>query len=359
MPLPKKIAARQPSTIVAVIPSISGSTGSNPNKKSYLVGLDTLRAIAALSVCLFHFTGGMLPKLVVPELESIFSQGYLGVDIFFVISGFIIPYSLIGKNHRISGFFSYIKKRVLRINPPAYASILIVLCQGLFIDRVINHNLNYTGNLSWGQLIHNFLFTIPFTHYKWINGVFWTLAIEFQFYLFIGVLFRFLFEKGLIWFLALYVFAILMQYIPLAESENFFRYASLFALGGLALMWQQRRIGAWLYIASLCFFGAIAYFQLGNYAALVGVSTAVALNAIKASIAGFTFLGKISYSLYLLHAIIGTSAEFILVKIWPPNSSLEKLLLTAVCLGLSIAGSYIFYRLVEQPFMRMAAQNRR
>ncbi len=119
-------------------------------KKKYLAGLDTLRALAAITVCLFHYTGGMLSKLVVPEAKHFFSKGYLGVEVFFVISGFIIPYSLTNKNHRIANFFPYIKNRVLRINPPAYISLLLILSEWAFIDLFITHNLRHISTLSWG-----------------------------------------------------------------------------------------------------------------------------------------------------------------------------------------------------------------
>jgi peptidoglycan/LPS O-acetylase OafA/YrhL len=357
LPLPNELAASPP-PVAAPAPELSVSPKAQKNK-AYLVGLDTLRAVAALSVCFFHFTGGMMPKLVVPAAKSAFSQGYLGVDIFFVISGFIIPYSLIGKNHQISGILAYLKKRVMRINPPAYVMVFLVLGQWFFIDKVINHTTHYTGNLTWGQLLHNLLFTIPFTGYKWISGIFWTLAIEFQFYLFVGILFSVLFESKVWWFVGLYVLAALAQYLPFATQVQFLHYSSLFALGGVALLWQQRRTPQWMYIAGLVLFGGLAWWQLSLYAALVGVGTAVAINTINVSVPGFSFLGKISYSLYLLHGLIGTTAEFALVKLLPLTSDARKLLLTAACLGLAIAGSYIFYKLIEQPFMHLAAQNRR
>jgi peptidoglycan/LPS O-acetylase OafA/YrhL len=329
----------------------------NPGK-NYLVGLNALRAIAALSVCLFHYTNGMLPKLVVPYTKAAFENGYLGVDIFFVISGFIIPYSLIGKNYRVSKIGNYLKKRILRINPPAYVSVFLILAQWFLIDYFINHSTHYTDSLSWGQLLANLTFIVPFTNYQWINGIFWTLAIEFQFYLFIGLLFARLFEHAIPWFVGIYLLIATAALLPHAASIWFLAYSSLFALGGLALLWQQRRLSPLAYGLGLLMFGAIAFWQLSFYAALVGVGTALAINAITFSIPGLTFLGKLSYSLYLVHGLIGTTAEFVIIKLLPPTSDARKLLLTAICLSLAIAGAYLFYRFVEQPFMRLAGQKR-
>ena len=336
----------------------SGGLGKS-DKKKYLVGLDALRAIAALSVCFFHYSGGMLPKLIVPSVKQAFSKGYLGVEIFFVISGFIIPYSLVGKNHQISSFFVYLKKRILRINPPAYVSLLLVLCQWLLIDTIINHDTHYTGSLTWGQVISNLLFIVPFTKYGWVNGIFWTLAIEFQFYLFIGILFNALFNKSVTWFVFIYLLVTAFTFVLHIESVSFLKYSSLFAAGGLALLWHQQRIPVWGYIAGLMLFGGITVWQLDIYAAVVGVGTAVAINAVNFRIPFISSLGKISYSLYLMHGLVGTTTEFILIKLLPPTTDARKMLLMAICVVLAISCAYIFYFLVEKPFMRLGGQKKR
>jgi peptidoglycan/LPS O-acetylase OafA/YrhL len=329
------------------------------SQKHYLAGLDALRAVAALSVCLYHCTGGMLPKLIVPAAKQAFSFGYLGVDIFFVISGFIIPYSLVGKNHRVTGFFAYLKKRVLRITPPAYVSLLLIIGQWYFIDKFINHNSHYTGTLSTPQVIHNLLFTIPFTHYAWISTLFWTLAIEFQFYLFIGLLFNRLFSHRLAWFVGIYGLVAAAAVLPATQNVGFVRYSALFALGGLALLWQQRRLSLPIYTAALLLFGGLAYWQLGIYAALLGVGTALAIHTLTFRIPGLSAIGKISFSLYLVHGIVATTAEFALIKLVAPTTDARKLALTAACVLLAIGGSFLFYALVEKPFLRLASQPRR
>jgi len=327
-----------------------------PKPKPYLAGLDALRAIAALSVCLYHCTDGiMLPKLQLPVAQRAFANGYLGVDIFFVISGFIIPYSLIGKGYRVAGFFAYLKKRAVRINPPAYVSLLLILGQWFFIDKVINHNSHYTGALSLGQLVNNLLFTIPFTHYAWISTLFWTLAIEFQFYIFIGLFFNRLFTHKLAWFVGLYGLVALAALLPGTQAIGFLHYGALFALGGLALLWQQQRLTRPAYVAALLVFGGLACWQLGPYAALVGLGTALAINAITFRIPFLSALGKISFSLYLLHGLVATTAEFALVRLLPPTTDVRKALLIAACVVLAIAGSCLFYQLVEKPFLRLAS----
>jgi peptidoglycan/LPS O-acetylase OafA/YrhL len=330
-----------------------------PKKQAHLVGLDALRAVAALSVCLFHFTGGMLSKLTVPAAKELFSKGYLGVEIFFVISGFIIPYSLLTKNYRVSGFYTYFKQRVLRINPPAYISILLIIAQWLVIDKFVLHSTKHLDTLTWGRLLHNFLFTVPFTSYTWISIVFWTLAVEFQFYIVIGLLYNSLFERPAAWFFGLYALAGLAAMLPGSEVVGFIHYSAFFALGGIALLWRQRRLPLAGYVAGLAAFSAVAYWQTGPYGMLAGLLTALAINNINFRIPILSFVGKLSYSLYLTHAIFGTSFEFVLVRLFPPSSDAQKLVLTGGCLVLAVGGAYVFYRLVEQPCMRLVSPRRR
>lgn len=339
------------------LPAASSTQPVSP-KKNYLVGLNALRAVAALSVCLFHYTGATLPKLIVPAAKSFFAPGYLGVDIFFVISGFIIPYSLVGKNYQAAAVLPYLRKRAVRIVPPAYLSLLLILGQWVIIDKFISHGTRYTGSLSGEQLLHNLLFTVPFTNHSWVNTVFWTLTIEFQFYLFIGLLFNPLFSRSLGWFAALYLAAAALSLLPYTQLIGFLSYSPLFALGGVALQWQRRRISSTAYIAGLLVFSGLVFWRFGAVAALVGLATAVAINTLTVHIPVLSFIGKISYALYLTHGLVGTTAEFLLIKLFPAPSAAGKLGLTAICLLLAIAAAYVFYRLVEEPFMRLASRSR-
>ena len=359
MPFPKQPAAAltpDSTAALAAVP-VPPAPAKPAVHKAFLKGLNTLRAIAALSVCFYHFTNGALPKVIVPFTQHLFSQGGLGVDVFFVLSGFIIPYSLLGKDYRHSGFWPYCKKRLIRINPPAYVAMLLMIMQGLFIDIFIQHKNAYGSHLSVGQILNNVFFTIPFTDYKWIIGIFWTLAIEFQFYLFIGLLFALLFEsRSLLWFVGAYLLAYAAQYIPGMPSTTFFANSSLFALGGTALLWQQQRLSKLLYVGLMVLFTGLAYWQQGGYVAAAGLATALVINLLKTDVPGLDFVGKMSYSFYLLHVLIGTTCEFVLIKIIPPTTAANKLLITGLSVAVALAGAYLFYRFVEQPFMRLASK---
>lgn len=338
---------------------------SSENSKSVLVKnkyfgiLDGLRGFAALSVVLFHFTGGpsvggALPKLPNYFLEEYFSWGYMGVEVFFVISGFVIPYSLWNADYSLYKIIPYLGKRILRICPPAYLSLLLLLIQWFFIDYVLRHDNNRLGVVTLKQILDNITFLAPFTGSAWINGVFWTLAIEFQFYLIIGFLYKQLFRSHIIFFLLLSALFDGMQYLPNVPTDNFFRFSLFFALGGVTLLFQQQRIAIKLFLSIVLLFTVVLVFHFGFWLALFGAATALIIAFVKIEHNILRWLGKISYSLYLTHLLAGAMAEFILVKLFHP-SSLEMICLAiAGCILFAIAFAYGFYRLVELPFHRLA-----
>jgi len=147
-----------------------------------------LRGVAALSVFLFHLiclsNGYISNKL----LNTVFFYGKYGVQFFFVISGFVITYSLIGGNYVISDFFIFLKKRVIRIEPP-YLITLMLTVAFLYIrarSGIANGAVEVPG---WRQILLHIGYLVSFSNYQWLSIVFWTLAIEFQFYLSFSLLF--------------------------------------------------------------------------------------------------------------------------------------------------------------------------
>jgi peptidoglycan/LPS O-acetylase OafA/YrhL len=91
----------------------------------HIVVIDFLRGLAALMVVLVHFAGtGFLEN---PFVTRVASYGQHGVMIFFVVSGFIIPWSLNRSKYRLNKFRTFITRRIIRLNPPYYAILLITI----------------------------------------------------------------------------------------------------------------------------------------------------------------------------------------------------------------------------------------
>ena len=93
---------------------------------SYITGIDGLRAIAVLSVVIYHFNKAFLPG------------GFIGVDIFFVISGYVISKSLATREWKSFGdlIINFYKRRILRIFPALIFFLIIAsILQSLFIPN--------------------------------------------------------------------------------------------------------------------------------------------------------------------------------------------------------------------------------
>jgi peptidoglycan/LPS O-acetylase OafA/YrhL len=324
--------------------------------RQHLGSLDLLRGFAALSVLLYHFTyDGGLVKFTAPHVNQLFFWGNMGVEVFFVISGFIIPYSLWGTGYRLPQFFSFMRKRIVRIVPPAYVCVLLILLQWAAVDYLIKkQHPGRLEQLSASQLAGNALFLYSFKDAHWINGVFWTLSLEFQFYLLVGVLYSWLFEKGVLAFVGVFLAVTASCFIFGFSTHSFSAYAPLFAMGGATLLFKKGRIPLWTYLALLALFSGLAYFTTWYLSTWFGLATALFIAFVQVRHSIFAFFGRISYSLYLVHLLVGGTAEFTLAKFFHPQTELGNAAVIGICIGLAIGFAYLFHRFVELPFMQLA-----
>lgn len=139
-----------------------------------LYALDWLRVIAAIAVVLFHYIP-LLDQGTLPIWLSPFQYGYFGVEVFFMISGFVILMSAEG-----ASTWSFFTSRVTRIYPALWICASITAISALLItnDKYEVSIAQYLTNLT---LLHRQL------SQPHLDGVYWTLTIELRFYLLIGV----------------------------------------------------------------------------------------------------------------------------------------------------------------------------
>ncbi|GGF15743.1 hypothetical protein GCM10011383_28790 [Hymenobacter cavernae] len=196
---------------------------------------------------------------------------------------------------------------------------------------------------------------MPATHYKWFNGVFWTLAIEFQYYIVLGILFNVMFTKSRIAvFVGVNLLLGLIHYIPGLGGENFFSFSSLFAMGGLTLLFQKKQIDTLKYFSTMAILFGLAWFGISLVAAVFGLFTSLTIAFIRGEHSIFKFLGKISYSIYLTHFLVGSTIEFVLSRVFVPATELQNIIGIVVCVLMSCVGAYIYYSMVEKPFLQLA-----
>ena len=183
-PAPLDTAARSADPTTGSVEVTSTTPQPTPEKRSSrLGGVDGLRAFAALWVVLFHiraFSGGRLPL----GLDTFVRSGSTGVSLFLVLSGFclFLPFSG-GRTHRFRAK-DFFRRRWLRLVPAYYASIALVVLAIVVtagragLPRLSGSSLAEQGGAHLG-LVQQFF---PSTFYG-LNGAYWSLGLEWEFYL--------------------------------------------------------------------------------------------------------------------------------------------------------------------------------
>lgn len=175
-PLPT--AAPEKAASEKVTPGIPGSAKGGGRARGRLRALDGLRLIAALMVCAYHYAGrggdistawGRSPSHVFPHLAGPFSYGPLGVEIFFIISGFVICMSGWGRSVK-----DFAISRITRLYPAYWAALIIITVAFAIVGlkRVPNTDL----------LVNFTMLQMPAGAQR-VLGVCWTLWAEMRFYL--------------------------------------------------------------------------------------------------------------------------------------------------------------------------------
>ncbi len=288
-----------------------------------LAGLDLLRLVAALAVVLFHFgyagpaRGTMQTSF--PALAPAAQYGFLGVDLFFLISGFVIAASAHGRTWR-----EFALSRLLRLYP-AYAVCMTVTALVMLLLA------NGTPTVSVWQWLANLTMVAPGLGQPFMDGAYWSIVIEVVFYGWVAVLIAAgLFERRLMTILAIWLAVAFV-------NESFFQsralrlglcteYAALFASGILIqrLLSGERRAVAWGLLGFAFGLGSLHAFEnlrifarfyddtlslpllailhVGIYALfLAGIMASRWIPASRTVLA----LGALTYPLYLVHQQVG------------------------------------------------------
>lgn len=284
------------------------------SKNERYKALDSLRGIAALMIVLFHFT------MLKPQSEYGFKLMTTGVDLFFIISGFVIFLSINNANN----LKEFIKNRVIKLFPTYWTAATFTFILILSSTFILNKNIDinnvkqFIGNLTMIQ----FYLKIPD-----LDGPYWTLLIELSFYISLCILYQTNLLKhintiGLILLIALLVTSFyidqfeilkriitripLLQFIPLFFAGILFykiytlknkileTYGLIVACLINQIILYKHAGWSWYYINQVEY--AI---MLSLYFIIFGLFVNNKLNFIANNVT--LFLGKISYALYLSH----------------------------------------------------------
>lgn len=348
--------------------------------------LDGIRALAVWMVLCDHMVNGWpnapgalesIPKLVL----FVLGHGWLGVDLFFVLSGFLITGILVDARDTPYYFRNFYARRFLRIMPLFYLVLGVMwLCYDGG-DRFFLISLLFLSNF-------NYFFGAPPPHGP---AVFWSLAVEEHFYLVWPLLVRYLSRRALTWLgIAIVAGVPLLRFWakargmdPIGEiySYTWFRIDGL-AIGALLALWVRSRfvsvqnslkLAAGLVVAALVLtvagipLGAMQSGSVLRYTQVQLVFAAFLLSAVALTGTlwtnplrwGFLKLsGDLSYCIYLIHLGVGDAYVYLLTSqgilpqhIAGPIGSM--LLRAAVVLSVTFGLAMLSQRYFERPILRL------
>ena len=204
-------------------------------------------------------------------------------------------------------------------------------------------------SIAPARVAANLAYAVPFTSQSWLNGILWTLSVEFQYYLLLALIFPLLANR--LWLIGFGLLSLLTAFLPFAAAAQFFHYAIFFAMGGLVLLYREEKTSRQMMLALLFVMTIVAIAELGPLPSLFAAATALIIAFVPLRSRVLVFLGTISYSLYLTHILIASTAEFVIVKLFGPVTPVEKFAGQIACLTATIVGAWIFYLLVERYFV--------
>lgn len=343
----------------------------------YRPEIDGLRAIAVISVIVFH------------AFPNLFPGGFLGVDVFFVISGYLVTGTILkdirGDKFNIGAFYV---RRIRRILPALIATLCCVLISGWFLLRFSDFSQLAKHVLAGASFSSNFLLQSESGYFDKSSELkpllhLWSLAIEEQFYivfpLFLALCLRFFksLRTILIILIAIIIgsfsYAIHQHNIDSASSfySPFSRIWELFAGSSFAILvrnqktktntFQQDHKNHWVVLLGIgLILGSMQSITLGFFPKIIHTIICLLGACLILSIRSKTqvgylsnpllvFIGKMSFSLYLIHWPLLSFARIL-------NGQPTSISTRVFCVFLAILLSIGSYFLIEQPFRNISSQ---
>jgi peptidoglycan/LPS O-acetylase OafA/YrhL len=316
--------------------------------------VQVLRGIAAFSVMWFHLTNGngsFLPTDSLLKWSG--AYGYLGVQLFFVISGFIIPYSLSHRSYRLNtDGLSFLCRRIVRIEPAYLVSALLMAILQVASALTPGSNALMPASGLGISLILHLAYLAPWFDVAWLSPVYWSLAIEFQYYIAMLFFVSFLLSRRRA---AIYLFLLSTALLPLLffDERTLFHFLPLFGLGFIRFLAYRRlltraELSSWAVVfLSLCWF---VLDSLQAFAAAFAFG--FLFLPLRRPVPILSFLGAISFSLYLIHIPLGGRVINLAVRLpLPPALQFAAVVLASL---ISMVGAFCFWCLIENPSAKLS-----
>lgn len=358
--------------------------------RGHIPALDGVRGIAILTVLLSHFLQrGYFPT---ERLFYIFQNGWMGVDLFFVLSGFLITGILLDARDSPGYFSGFYRRRLLRIFPLYYFVVLLTWLTVVFVEQAPERLRGYDSFVWYFTFTPNIAMGLK-NDWLWHSEIFnlnhlWSLAIEEQFYLFWPLLLRFMSLRGLAVLCLVLLgmgtglrnmtdFVTGTEFSVAAYTLTFCRMDGLaagsFVAVALRLGWfQALPFKFWIARMAFCWSGweILQIFLHGTehrlytlspilFSALLLLALNPRANSMTRRVCETPFLmhiGKYSYALYVFHHMFEYAwkrgfGDWLAASAWHPVLAQTSYIL------LAFGGTYLLARAswawIERPFLRL------
>ena len=343
--------------------------------QEFVPQIDGLRFVAILSVMLYHLQGFVAAKSTALSqatpslLQRILGEGSFGVPLFFALSGYILCRPFLGG--RQVSLKRYFTRRLSRLEPPYLISLLLVFAAKVWTLHLSAASLfpNLVASLFY---LHNLVFGV----HSAVNGVAWSLEVEWQFYLLAPLAFAvvarypgFLRHAGLVFLILLggWVYANDLHDFP-RVSLSLLRYFGFFmagvwvavldedhpSFGRGSLLMDLAGAAAWILVLAALFSGewSLAYLPL--------LTSLIVLCGIRGRLFGKLLgwwpiycIGAMCYTIYLYHFFVVSAVGRVFASVvgWPGSQDGSVLLFSLVCTPLVLIVCLMPYLLIERPFM--------
>lgn len=358
-----------------------------------LPALTALRGVAALGVALFHIDvclyyremGALLPKAA----SGVIANGYLWVDLFFILSGYVIHHAYrerLSTGRLGARAATFYRARFVRIYPLhlALTALLVVAVTVAGVLWPMLKDGSWETYFAWSALPSNLLLTHAMKQHSYLswNIVSWSIAAEWWCYaatlLAVPLMVRFGRWSGAA-SIAAGGAVLVGLYLGLGRGtlDITYDFGIVRCLGGFLIglgLYQICRIDASIParladgLAAASLTGLVAVMHVGGLDLLAIPLFAVLVAALGAS-GGWMrrwfstpilqYLGRISYSIYLVHGLVFLGFWYAAPALgWRMETPTEAWLFAAAFLGLTIAGAALTYRLIEAPSLKWARSRR-
>ncbi len=342
----------------------SGVISTTTKPSANRVGeIDLLRFLAAMAVVLFHYTfrgyaASNYSPMAFADISPVTKYGYLGVELFFLISGFVILMTA------SSGSLNkFIASRIARLYPAFWFG-----CTLTFIAIFIFGGERFSADVK--QFLLNLTMLHEFIHVKSIDGVYWTLTIELKFYaMVVLVLLLRQIHRAEAFLAAWLAVSIALIFFPSYRLREILivDYSPYFVAGAVCFLiykrgWSLNRLAMIMVSLTLAIYGALRSLAIiekmystpfdGALIAAIICSFFVVMALIasrKLTIVtkrNWTLVGTLTYPLYLIHQNIGY------MMLGYAHTRVNSYVALFTVIGLMLLASYAVHRFVEKPFAK-------